>query len=741
MKKTCRAAAVILVAASLLLAPFQPPALAADDSSMVVKISRDASMSAANTYEFTFDSTLTSSQASLIASDTGGFATVGLSGSQLYFTVTTTSPVTYTTCIVDGYSLTGGANTWSGYENYTYNMVISGLLSDNAGKAVVFSIPAYPPNRPEVQVNSTQLGSLQWDGAAGRYTGAVSVFRPSMSLRVTQDGEPVLTGEVTQNGSPTSKAVFNPGDISYPVCAVGFNEPGTFIVDIGLLSLTVTYGTPELRINGNPVSVSAAGEAADYPYMASAAVSGGSLTVYTNDSGSGITADGSAPDVTIEQSGENTWTVVLPDTGTYTFYSGAISITITYQIIPYVPPPQPVPDITVQAEADGSRDSILVPSSTIETGATSTTAVSPIEVDALIASAAAQGGAAAGGEAVAVVSIQDRGRNISSYTVTFQGSDASRLAACGIDVLAVRCGAGETRLRRDELTALSDGSGNTLSFGMNLFTNNGLPGVDVSLLQGQDRITAMASDTYECEIRIPYIPAEGQDINCLGALYIPPSGQAVPVVESVYHEDTGYLSLFTNHLSKYSIAYNPVVFPDVRPNHWASGYILYLASRGIINGLTDGKFGPDDKVSRAQYVAMLTRAFSSAKLGTKAIKCYSDVDPDAWYAKSVAWSYINNISTILAQDGSFYPDRPLTRQDMAVLSNNMTLGLSLRLPQKGTALTFSDQSSISQYALSAVDRMTKYGIIAGAGGKYFPNSGLTRAEAAKIISTLMKSMR
>jgi len=49
-------------------------------------------------------------------------------------------------------------------------------------------------------------------------------------------------------------------------------------------------------------------------------------------------------------------------------------------------------------------------------------------------------------------------------------------------------------------------------------------------------------------------------------------------------------------------------FKDVSADHWASGYIAFAADLGIINGYTNGNFGPNDNVTYEQAVAMIVRA-------------------------------------------------------------------------------------------------------------------------------------
>ena len=52
---------------------------------------------------------------------------------------------------------------------------------------------------------------------------------------------------------------------------------------------------------------------------------------------------------------------------------------------------------------------------------------------------------------------------------------------------------------------------------------------------------------------------------------------------------------------------NYTIFPDVKPSHWAAGYIN-LAVRSeekIISGYSDGTFGPDRNISRQDFLCLI----------------------------------------------------------------------------------------------------------------------------------------
>lgn len=78
-------------------------------------------------------------------------------------------------------------------------------------------------------------------------------------------------------------------------------------------------------------------------------------------------------------------------------------------------------------------------------------------------------------------------------------------------------------------------------------------------------------------------------------------------------------------------------FADVAENHWAYGPICAAADAGLVNGYGDGRFGPDDQITRAQVVALLNRVMNrsanAASLnGQKCLHMWLDnMDSSVWY--------------------------------------------------------------------------------------------------------------
>ena len=176
-----------------------------------------------------------------------------------------------------------------------------------------------------------------------------------------------------------------------------------------------------------------------------------------------------------------------------------------------------------------------------------------------------------------------------------------------------------------------------------------------------------------------------------------------------------------------------ITFADVPENHWAREYIEELAEKGILNGRGD-TFAPEDKITRAEFVAILSRIENEDVSGEVA---FEDVSESAWYAKSVAWASENGITNGVSES-EFAPEKNITREDMAVMIVRYAALKEAALKEENSAKTFSDEADISGYARDAVKKMQGAGIISGLNdGSFAPKRFATRAETAKMISILL----
>lgn len=170
-------------------------------------------------------------------------------------------------------------------------------------------------------------------------------------------------------------------------------------------------------------------------------------------------------------------------------------------------------------------------------------------------------------------------------------------------------------------------------------------------------------------------------------------------------------------------------FKDLSSAEWARKAIEALAEDGIISGYEDGTFGPNNKITRNEFLSILMRAFGL--IDENAVYDFTDGDAGAWYAKAVASAKAKGIITGYA-DGSFGDGAYITREDMATFIYRMGK------VAKAEGKSFADSDDVSEYAKEAVDSLVAAGVLNGMeDGTFAPKQVATRAQVAQVICTML----
>lgn len=179
-------------------------------------------------------------------------------------------------------------------------------------------------------------------------------------------------------------------------------------------------------------------------------------------------------------------------------------------------------------------------------------------------------------------------------------------------------------------------------------------------------------------------------------------------------------------------------FSDVPQSHWAYSVIDEASDDGIMNAKAAGVFAPNATLTRAEYATMLYNLAPESDVmklvhGSTADNGLYDVDGNAWYADTVSWAVARGV--FKNNDGSFSPNRTITREEMAVatyefLHKYCDGKFVLDSIYKG----FTDDAAFSSSAnRDKVYILVNNGIIAGkSDGSFDPQGSLTRAEAAAM---------
>jgi len=181
----------------------------------------------------------------------------------------------------------------------------------------------------------------------------------------------------------------------------------------------------------------------------------------------------------------------------------------------------------------------------------------------------------------------------------------------------------------------------------------------------------------------------------------------------------------------------PIVseFSDVT-DHWAATAIDFVVRQGLFTGVGDGRFDPNGVLTRGMLVTVLGRYDEAPVEGY--MSPFTDVDANQYYASYVAWAAQNNIVAGTG-DSKFEPNAIVTREQAARIIASY-IRYSSKVPFSSRVLTpFTDEASISFWALEDVNLMRFYGLIEGRpDGSFDPSGSLTRAEASVILKRLVE---
>ncbi|QWU16188.1 amidase [Paenibacillus sophorae] len=165
--------------------------------------------------------------------------------------------------------------------------------------------------------------------------------------------------------------------------------------------------------------------------------------------------------------------------------------------------------------------------------------------------------------------------------------------------------------------------------------------------------------------------------------------------------------------------------------HWAEVQIREAFSRGLIKGDPDRKFRPDDPVTRTEFIGLLVRTLQLQK-SNSGLNFTDQADIPEWAREDIAAAVHLGIVTGY-EDGTFRPNRSITRAEMAVL-----LGKAAGLAQDGqSGVRFADSDEIPEWASASVLAVTQAQLMNGRSvNRFEPNAALTRAEATVILGRL-----
>ena len=188
----------------------------------------------------------------------------------------------------------------------------------------------------------------------------------------------------------------------------------------------------------------------------------------------------------------------------------------------------------------------------------------------------------------------------------------------------------------------------------------------------------------------------------------------------------------------YSISspYSTLSFSD-SGNHWAAGCIEGVGREGLIKGYLDGRFQPDSTMTRAEFAAVMVKAFPNAPV-IRDEPIFSDGAPDFWGWSAIKAAYSRGF--LAGYPGNlFKPAQTISRaQAMIVIANaqdNSTQQTAAAADAVVLSQYFQDAQAIPAYARPGIATATRSGLVVNypTTNQLRPNDSITRGEATALL--------
>ena len=181
-------------------------------------------------------------------------------------------------------------------------------------------------------------------------------------------------------------------------------------------------------------------------------------------------------------------------------------------------------------------------------------------------------------------------------------------------------------------------------------------------------------------------------------------------------------------------------FRDVPENAWYRESVEFVYQNSYMYGITDTSFGPNRNLTRGMIVTILYRIAGSPEVSEEDARYFAD-SQGQYYTNPVGWAKANGIVSGVSST-RFAPNSNITRQDaMAIFYRYCVNYLGLDGSCTQELGDFLDSDRVAGYAHDAISWAVDNGIMSGApangGMKLNPRNNLTRAEAARLLQTLV----
>ncbi|MBQ6431714.1 MAG: S-layer homology domain-containing protein [Oscillospiraceae bacterium] len=181
-------------------------------------------------------------------------------------------------------------------------------------------------------------------------------------------------------------------------------------------------------------------------------------------------------------------------------------------------------------------------------------------------------------------------------------------------------------------------------------------------------------------------------------------------------------------------------FADVASGSWYEQGVIYAYEKGIMVGTSKTEFSPNADTTRAMIVTILYRLEGSPEV--ERTDSFTDVPENEWYSDAVSWAAQEGIVNGYG-NGKFGPQDSITRQQLAAILCRYTAHKGASVSANGWASSYPDISSVSAWAVAAMQWAVGEEYITGSlvNGQAFllPEASASRAQIATILTRYLNS--
>lgn len=178
-------------------------------------------------------------------------------------------------------------------------------------------------------------------------------------------------------------------------------------------------------------------------------------------------------------------------------------------------------------------------------------------------------------------------------------------------------------------------------------------------------------------------------------------------------------------------------FSDLKADAWYRNGVEFVLQNGLMVGVSPTAFAPDADSSRAAVITVLWRLNGSPVVNYA--MNFEDVQEGAWYAEAIRWAVSEGVAGGYG-NGKFGPNDSVTREQMVTILWRYAQykGYDVSVGEDTNILSYDDATTVAQYAIPAMQWACGAGLINGVGsGMLLPHGNASRAQVAVILMRMI----